>query len=149
MINEDKLIAVVFNTMKYAIESDVDECSQSYRYALTIIRNGEREKVEELTPEMIATLDRNDMVEGLYSTVNAGVNVVFRTDYFIKGEGILHSVDGFTDKRVPEEKMLREKEMRQYLDFFLDEKQDEYLDRSSEEYKKIKADILQLAEDNL
>lgn len=149
MINEDKLIAVVFNTMKYAIESDVDECSQPYRYALTIIRNGEREKVEKLTPEMIATLDRNDMVEGLYSTVNAGVNVVFRTDYFIKGEGILHSVDGFTDKRVPEEKMLREKEMRQYLDFFLDEKQDEYLDRSSEEYKKIKADILQLAEDNL
>ena len=149
MINEDKLIAVVFNTMKYAIESDVDECSQPYRYALTIIRNGEREKVEELTPEMIATLDRNDMVEGLYSTVNAGVNVVFRTDYFIKGEGILHSVDGFTDKPVPEEKMLREKEMRQYLDFFLDEKQDEYLDRSSEEYKKIKADILQLAEDNL
>ena len=149
MINEDKLIAVVFNTMKYAIESDVDECSQPYRYALTIIRNGEREKVEKLTPEMIAALDRNDMVEGLYSTVNAGVNVVFRTDYFIKGEGILHSVDGFTDKRVPEEKMLREKEMRQYLDFFLDEEQDEYLDRSSEEYKKIKADILQLAEENL
>lgn len=149
MINEDKLIAVVFNTMKYAIESDVDECSQPYRYALTIIRNGEREKVEKLTPEMIATLDRNDMVEGLYSTVNAGINVVFRTDYFIKGEGILHSVDGFTDKPVPEEKMLREKEMRQYLDVFLDEEQDEYLDRSSEEYKKIKADILQLAEDNL
>ena len=45
--------------------------------------------------------------------------------------------------------MLREKEMRQYLNIFLDEKQDEYLDRSSEEYKKIKADILQLAEDNL
>ena len=149
MINEDKLIAVVFNTMKYAIESDVDECSQPYKYALTIIRNGEREKVEKLTPEMIATLDRNDMVEGLYSTVNAGVNVVFRTDYFIKGEGILHSVDGFTDKRVPEEKILREKEMRQYLDVFLDEEQDEYLDRSSEEYKKIKADILQLAEENL
>ena len=149
MINEDKLIAVVFNTMKYAIESDVDECSQPYRYALTIIRNGEREKVEKLTPEMIAALDRNDMVEGLYSTVNAGVNVVFRTDYFIKGESILHSVDGFTDKPVPEEKMLREKEMRQYLDVFLDEEQDEYLDRSSEEYKKIKADILQLAEDNL
>lgn len=149
MINEDKLIAVVFNTMKYAIESDVDECFQPYRYALTIIRNGEREKVEKLTPEMIAALDRNDMVEGLYSTVNAGVNVVFRTDYFIKGEGILHSVDGFTDKPVPEEKMLREKEMRQYLDVFLDEEQDEYLDRSSEEYKKIKADILQLAEENL
>lgn len=149
MINEDKLIAVVFNTMKYAIESDVDECSQPYRYALTIIRNGEREKVEKLTPEMIAALDRNDMVEGLYSTVNAGVNVVFRTDYFIKGESILHSVDGFTDKPVPEEKMLREKEMRQYLDVFLDEEQDEYLDRSSEEYKKIKADILQLAEENL
>lgn len=149
MINEDKLIAIVFNTMKYAIESDVDECSQPYKYALTIIRNGEREKVEKLTPEMIAALDRNDMVEGLYSTVNAGVNVVFRTDYFIKGESILHSVDGFTDKRVPEEKMLREKEMRQYLDFFLDEEQDEYLDRSSEEYKKIKADILQLSEENL
>lgn len=149
MINEDKLIAVVFNTMKYAIESDVDECSQPYRYALTIIRNGEREKVEKLTPEMIATLDRNDMVEGLYSTVNAGVDVVFRTDYFIKGESILHSVDGFTDKPVPEEKMLREKEMRQYLDVFLDEEQDEYLDRSSEEYKKIKADILQLVEENL
>ena len=149
MINEDKLIAIVFNTMKYAIESDVDECSQPYKYALTIIRNGEREKVEKLTPEMIAALDRNDMVEGLYSTVNAGVNVVFRTDYFIKGESILHSVDGFTDKRVPEEKMLREKEMRQYLDFFFDEEQDEYLDRSSEEYKKIKADILQLSEENL
>ena len=149
MINEDKLIAVVFNTMKYAIESDVDECSQPYKYALTIIRNGEREKVEKLTPEMIATLDRNDMVEGLYSTVNAGVNVVFRTDYFIKGEGILHSVDGFTDKRAPEEKILREKEMRQYLDVFLDEEQDEYLDRSSEEYKKIMADILQLVEENL
>ena len=149
MINEDKLIAIVFNTMKYAIESDVDECSQPYKYALTIIRNGEREKVEKLTPEMIAALDRNDMVEGLYSTVNAGVNVVFRTDYFIKGENILHSVDGFTDKPVPEEKMLREKEMRQYLDFFLDEEQDEYLDRSSEEYKKIKADILQLSEENL
>lgn len=149
MINEDKLIAVVFNTMKYTIESDADECSQPYKYALTIIRNGEREKVEKLTPEMIAALDRNDMVEGLYSTVNAGVNVVFRTDYFIKGESILHSVDGFTDKPVPEEKMLREKEMRQYLDVFLDEGQDEYLDRSSEEYKKIKADILQLAEENL
>lgn len=149
MINEDKLIAVVFNTMKYAIESDADECSQPYKYALTIIRSGEREKVEKLTPEMIAALDRNDMVEGLYSTVNAGVNVVFRTDYFIKGESILHSVDGFTDKPVPEEKMLREKEMRQYLDVFLDEEQDEYLDRSSEEYKKIKADILQLAEENL
>lgn len=149
MINEDKLIAVVFSAMKYAIEHDAHECSQPYKYALTIIRNGEREKVEKLTPEMIAALDRNDMVEGLYSTVNAGVNVVFRTDYFIKGEGILHSVDGFTDKPVPEEKMLREKEMRQYLDFFLDEKQDEYLDRSSKEYKKIKADILQLAEDNL
>lgn len=149
MINEDKLIAIVFNTMKYAIESDVDECSQPYKYALTIIRNGEREKVEKLTPEMIAALDRNDMVEGLYSTVNAGANVVFRTDYFIKGENILHSVDGFTDKPVPEEKMLREKEMRQYLDFFLDEEQDEYLDRSSEEYKKIKADILQLSEENL
>ena len=149
MINEDKLIAIVFNTMKYAIESDVDECSQPYKYALTIIRNGEREKVGKLTPEMIAALDRNDMVEGLYSTVNAGVNVVFRTDYFIKGESILHSVDGFTDKPVPEEKMLREKEMHQYLDFFLDEEQDEYLDRSSEEYKKIKADILQLAEENL
>ena len=149
MINEDKLIAIVFSAMKYAIEHDAHECSQPYKYALTIIRNGEREKVEELTPEMIATLDRNDMVEGSYSTVNAGVNVVFRTDYFIKGEGILHSVDGFTDKPVPEEKMLREKEMRQYLDFFLDEKQDEYLDRSSEEYKRIKADILQLAEDNL
>lgn len=149
MINEDKLIAVVFSAMKYAIESDVDECSQPYKYALTIIRNGEREKVEELTPETISALDRNDIVEGTYSTVNAGVNVVFRTDYFIKGESILHSVDGFTDKPVPEEKMLREKEMRQYLDFFLDEEQDEYLDRSSEEYKKIKADILQLSEENL
>ena len=149
MINEDKLIAVVFSAMKYAIESDVDECSQPYKYALTIIRNGEREKVEELTPETISALDRNDIVEGTYSTVNAGVNVVFRTDYFIKGENILHSVDGFTDKPVPEEKMLREKEMRQYLDFFLDEEQDEYLDRSSEEYKKIKADILQLSEENL
>ena len=98
---------------------------------------------------MIAALDKNDMVEGLYSTINAGVNVVFRTDYFIKGESILHSVDGFTDKPVPEEKMLREKEMRQYLDIFLDEEQDEYLDRNSEEYKKIKADILQLSEENL
>ena len=149
MINEDKLIAAVFSAMKYAIEHDAYECSQLYKYTLTLIRNGKREKVEELTPEMIAALDRNDMVEGLYSTVNAGVNVVFRTDYFIKGESVLHSVDGFTDKPVPEEKMLREKEMCQYLDVFLDEEQDEYLDRSSEEYKKIKADILQLAEENL
>lgn len=149
MINEDKLIAVVFSAMKYAIEHDAYECSQPYRYALTIIRNGEREKVEKLTPEMIATLDRNDMVEGLYSTVNAGINVVFRTDYFIKGERVLHSVDGFTDKSVPEEKIFGEKALRQYLDIFLDEEQDEYLDRSSEEYKKIKADILQLAEENL
>lgn len=149
MINEDKLIAAVFSAMKYAIEHDADECSRPYKYVLTIIRNGKREKVEKLTPEMISALDKNDMVEGLYSTVNAGVNVVFRTDYFIKGESILHSVDGFTDKPVPEEKMLREKEMRQYLDIFLDEEQDEYLDRNSEEYKKIKADILQLSEENL
>lgn len=149
MTNEDKLIAAVFSAMKYAIEHDAYECSQLYKYTLTLIRNGKREKVERLTPEMISALDKNDIVEGSYSTVNAGVNVVFRTDYLIKGEGILHSVDGFTDKPVPEEKMLREKEMRQYLDVFLDEEQDEYLDRSSEEYKKIKADILQLAEDNL
>lgn len=149
MTNEDKLIAAVFSAMKYAIEHDAYECSQLYKYTLTLIRNGKREKVERLTPEMISVLDKNDIVEGSYSTVNAGVNVVFRTDYLIKGEGILHSVDGFTDKPVPEEKMLREKEMRQYLDVFLDEEQDEYLDRSSEEYKKIKADILQLAEDNL
>lgn len=149
MINEDKLIAAVFSAMKYAIEHDAYECSQLYKYTLTLIRNGKREKVERLTPEMISALDKNDIVEGSYSTVNAGVNVVFRTDYLIKGEGILHSVDGFTDKPVPEEKMLREKEMRQYLDVFLDEEQDEYLDRSSEEYKKIKADILQLAEENL
>lgn len=149
MANIDKLIAVVFSAMKYAIEHDVDECSQLYKYTLTLIRNGKREKVEKLTPEMISALDKNDMVEGLYSTINAGVNVVFRTDYFIKGESILHSVDGFTDKRVPEEKMLREKEMRQYLNIFLDEEQDEYLDRNSEEYKKIKADILQLSEENL
>jgi hypothetical protein len=39
--------------------------------------------------------------------------------------------------------------MHQYLNIFLDEEQDEYLDRNSEEYKKIKADILQLAEENL
>lgn len=149
MINEDKLIAVVFSAMKYAIEHDADKCPRPYRYTLSVIRNREREKVEKLTPEMIAALDRNDMVEGLYSTVNAGINVVFRTDYFIKGERVLHSVDGFTDKSVPEEKILGEKELRQYLDIFLDEEQDEYLDRSSEEYKKIKADILQLAEDNL
>lgn len=149
MINEDKLIAAVFSAMKYAIEHDADECSRPYKYVLTIIRNGKREKVETLTPEMITALDKNDMVEGLYSTINAGVNVVFRTDYFIKGEGILHSVDGFTDKPAPEEKMLREKEMHQYLNVFLDEEQDEYLDRNFEEYKKIKADILQLSEENL
>ena len=149
MANIDKLIAVAFNAMKYTIEHDTDECLHPYKYTLSVIRNGGREKVEKLTPEMIAALDKNDMVEGLYSTINAGVNVVFRTDYFIKGESILHSVDGFTDKPVPEEKMLREKEMHQYLNVFLDEEQDEYLDRNSEEYKKIKADILQLAEENL
>ena len=149
MANRDKLIANVFSAMKYAIEHDVDERSRLYKYTLTLIRNGKREKIEKLTPEMIAALDKNDMVEGSYSTINAGVNVVFRTDYFIKGEGILHSVDGFTDKPAPEEKMIREKEMHQYLNVFLDEEQDEYLDRNSEEYKKIKADILQLSEENL
>lgn len=149
MANRDKLIATVFSAMKYAIENDTSECSRPYKYTLTIIRNGKREKVETLTPEMVTALDKNDMVEGLYSAVNAGINVIFRTDYFIKGESILHSVDGFTDRPVPEEKMLREKEMRQYLDVFLDEEQDEYLDRNSEEYRKIKADILQLSEENL
>ena len=50
MINEDKLIAAVFSAMKYAIEHDAYECSQLYKYTLTLIRNGKREKVEKLTP---------------------------------------------------------------------------------------------------
>ena len=44
MINEDKLIAVAFNAMKYAIEHDADECSRPYKYVLTIIRNGKEKK---------------------------------------------------------------------------------------------------------
>ena len=43
MINEDKLIAVVFSAMKYAIEHDVDECSQLYKYTLTLNKKKKRE----------------------------------------------------------------------------------------------------------